>query len=81
MVCALCKISAPTEQIGVSVATNAVTDSTLGEVTVELRDVRKTFGTNEVLHGINLTVSEANMSCCLALQALGSLRFCDQSIF
>ena len=30
MVCAICKISAPTEQIGVSVATNAVTDSTLG---------------------------------------------------
>lgn len=57
-VCAICKISAPTEQIGVSVATNAVTDSTLGEVTVELRDVRKTFGTNEVLHGINLTVSK-----------------------
>lgn len=32
--------------------------SALGEVTVQLRDVRKTFGTKEVLHGIDLTVSK-----------------------
>ena len=35
---------------------------TAQDAVVELRGIRKSFGTNEVLHGVDLTVQAASMS-------------------
>ncbi len=56
--CARCKASATCELIGDIVTAYETNPPTLGKCAVQLKDVRKSFGMNEVLHGIDLTVSK-----------------------